>query len=193
MDAQITQLHKFRFAQYMGNHRKNLLWPHTHTHTHKHTNTNYTLCQINDVDTWLHILFLCNNKFLKGLKNHKTNATTHQLTNLLKPNVYTKHLILINTGNQHGNHQDNTILLWILSYTCNTTWCECLAKLRLDIIYIQGDAYEQNGPLIPTPDLTIQTIEFTCTYDRFLEPSHTNKRRQIQPVSRRNKSTRLEY
>ena len=39
----------------------------------------------------------------------------------------------------------------------------------MDTIYIQGVAYEQNGPLIPTPDLTIQIIEFTFTHDRFLE------------------------
>ena len=48
-----------------------------------------------------------------------------------------------------------------LTYTCNTTECECLAKLRP----------QQNGPLIPTPDLTIQIIEFIFTHDRFLDPT----------------------
>ena len=37
----------------------------------------------------------------------------------------------------------------------------CLSKLRLNIVYIQGVAYEQFGSLIPTLDLTIQIIEFT--------------------------------
>jgi hypothetical protein len=97
--------------------------------------------------------------FLKGLRIARHNAVIHQITNLLKSNVYTRHNALIIAGNQHGNHQDNTILPWILSCTCNTTRCECLAKLRPDIIYTQGVAYEQNGPLIPTPDLTIQIIE----------------------------------
>ena len=52
---------------------------------------------------------------------------------------------------------------------CNTTQCECLAKLRPDIVYIQGVAYEQNGPLIPTPDLIIRIIGSTFTHDRFLD------------------------
>ena len=151
-DAQITQLLKFWFAQYMGNHRKNLIWPHTHP------NPNYTLCQMNDIDTWRHLLSLCNIKFLKGLRIARHNAAAHQLTNLLKSNIYTRHLTLINAGNQHGNHQDNTILPWTLSCTCNTTRYECLAKLRPDIVYIQGAAYEQNGPLIPTPDLIIRIV-----------------------------------
>ena len=33
------------------------------------------------------------------------------------------------------------------------------------IIHIQGATYKQQGPLIPTQDLTIQFIEFTFTHD----------------------------
>ena len=66
------------------------------------------------------------------------------------------------------HYKYNIIPPWILSCTC-TTRCKCLTKLRSDIVYIQGDAYEQNGSLIPTPDLTIQIIEFTFMHDRFLD------------------------
>jgi hypothetical protein len=31
IDAQITQILKFRFAQYMGMDKQNLFWPHLHT------------------------------------------------------------------------------------------------------------------------------------------------------------------
>ena len=48
----------------------------------------------------------------------------------------------------------------------------------MDTIYIQGVAYEQNGPLIPTPDLTIQIIEFTFTHDGFLEVWRFVKKRR---------------
>ena len=113
---------------------------------------------------------------LNGLRIARHNAAAHQLTNLLKSNAYTRHLTLINAGNQHGNHQDNTIRQWILRCTCSTTQCECLAKLRLDIIYIQGVAYEQKGPLKLTPDLTIQIIEFTFTHDRFLDHAIQTKK-----------------
>jgi hypothetical protein len=160
----------------MGNHRKNLFWPHTHT------NPNCTLCQINDKDTWPYLLSLCNNKFLKGLRIARHNAIAHQLTNLLKSNVYTRHLTLVNVGNQHGNYQDNTIPPWILSCTCNTIRYECLAKLRLDIVYIQGITYEQNGPLIPTLDLTIQFIESTFTHDRFLDQAIQTKKDKHNPL-----------
>jgi hypothetical protein len=88
----------------------------------------------------------------------------------------------LDTCNQHGNHQDNTIMPWILSCTCNTTQCECLAKLRPDIIYIQGVAYEQNGPLTCTLDLTIQIIEFTFTHDRFLDQAIQTKENKYNPL-----------
>ena len=44
-NAQNTQLLKFLFAQYMGNHRKNLFWPQIYT------NPDCTLCHNNDKDT----------------------------------------------------------------------------------------------------------------------------------------------
>ena len=127
--------------------------------------------------------------------DQKSTLLVHHFSHAVEENsnVCTRHVTLISIGNQHSNHQDNTILPWTLSCTCSITHCECLAKLRLDIVYIQGVACEQNGPLIPTPNLTIQIIIFTFTHGRFLDQSHTNKRRQMQPISRCNESTRLEY
>ena len=81
--TQITQILKFRSTQYMGNHRKNLLWP------QMFTNPNYTLCQNNDKDTWPHLLSLCNHKFLKGLKIARHNATTNKSSTYLN-HVYTQ-------------------------------------------------------------------------------------------------------
>ncbi len=51
LDTQITQILKFRFAQYMGNHRKNIFWP------LNYPNPNCTLCRSNDRDTWPHLLY----------------------------------------------------------------------------------------------------------------------------------------
>ena len=152
---------------------------------HAHTNPTSTVCQINDKDDWPHLLFLCNNKSLEGLRSARHNDVAHQLTNLLKSSIYIRQLTLIIVGNQHGNHQDNTILPCILSCTCNTTQSECLAKLRLDIVYIQSVAYERS--LVPTLDLTIQIIEPSSRMIGYLT-SHTNKRRQMHLVCRRNKS-----
>jgi hypothetical protein len=151
--------------------------------THKHLITHYphcTLCQINDINTWPHLLSLCNNKSLKGLRSTKHNAIAYQL--LLKSNVYTRYLTLIDAGNQHGNHQNNTIPPRILSCTCNNTRCECLTKLRPGVIYIQGDAYEQNGPVIHALVLTIQIIEFTFTHDRFFDQAIQTKEDKYNPL-----------
>lgn len=100
-DTQLTQRLKFQLAQYMGNHRKNLIW------RQSYTNPNCTLCYNNDKDTWSHLLSLCNNKFLKALRIAKHNDMTYQLTNLLKSNERT--LTLISAGKQHDNQQANTI------------------------------------------------------------------------------------
>jgi ribonuclease HI len=51
-DAQITQLLKFRYGQYMGNARKHLFW------NELFPNINCSLCRIIQPDTWLHLL-LC--------------------------------------------------------------------------------------------------------------------------------------
>ena len=175
------------FPNTWANHRKNLSWPHTHT------NPNCTLCQMNDKDTWPHLLSLCNNKFLKSLRIARHNVDAHQVTNLLKSNLCTRHLTLINAGNQHGSHQKNTITPWILSCTRNTTRCECLAKLRPDLVYIQWrciwtkwSTNTHTGPNHPNHSIHLYAWEISW-------PIHTNKRNQIQPVRRCNKSTRLEY
>lgn len=42
-------------------------------------------------------------------------------------------------------------------------------KIRVDIVYLQGHAYEHNGTLISTFDLTIQIIEYASTCDRILD------------------------
>jgi hypothetical protein len=89
------------------------------------------------------------------------------------------------------HYEYNNIPLWILSCTC-TTRCECLIKLRPDVVYIPCDAYEQNGPLQwfgPNhPNHWIYLYAWQIPW-----PSHTNKRRQIQPISKHNRSTRLEH
>ena len=69
-----------------------------------------------------------NTKFLKGSRIARHDIATHQLTNLLKSNLHTKHLALINIGNRYGNEQDNIIPPSILSCTCNNTQYECLTK-----------------------------------------------------------------
>ena len=77
-NAQITQTLKFRYAQYMGNHKKNIFWPLTHQ------NPNCTLCPHNDRDTWPHILSTCEHPYLKGLRIARHNKAVHLITQTLQ-------------------------------------------------------------------------------------------------------------
>jgi hypothetical protein len=67
MDAQITQTLKSRYAQYMGNHIKNIFWP------LKFQNPNCTLCHKYDRDTWPHLLSISEHPYLKGLRIARYN------------------------------------------------------------------------------------------------------------------------
>lgn len=77
-NVQITQTFDFNFAQYMDNRQKNVPWPQIYT------NLNYMLCPWNNIDILPHLLFICENKFLKGFQIARRNVVAHQLANLLK-------------------------------------------------------------------------------------------------------------
>ena len=69
-DTQITQNLKFRYAQYMGNHRKNIFWP------LKYQNPNCTLCRPNERDTWPHLLSTCKHPYLESLRIARHNKAS---------------------------------------------------------------------------------------------------------------------
>ena len=90
--AQISQTLKFRYARYMGNHRKTIFWPSVHQ------NPNCTLCHINNRDSWPHLLALCEHPFLKGLRISKHDKAVHLITQTLQANKYTRFFTLTNAG-----------------------------------------------------------------------------------------------
>lgn len=100
---------------------------------------------------------------LQGTMLQRTNYPTSQIK------CPYQHHTLINIGNQHNTQQGNIKPPWILNCSCNTTQCKCLAKLRPDIVYINGATYEQTGPIWPTPDHTIQIIESIYTHEKFID------------------------
>jgi hypothetical protein len=91
-DTQITQTLKFRYAQYMGNHRKNIFWP------LKYQNPNCTLCRTNDRDTWPHLLYTCEHPYLKGLRIARHNKAAHLIAQTLQANKNTRFFTLTNAG-----------------------------------------------------------------------------------------------
>jgi hypothetical protein len=114
--AQITQALKFRYAQYMGNHLKNILWPLTHK------NPNCTQCHKNDRDTWPHLLSTCEHPCLKGLIIARHTNVVHLITQTLQPNKNTRYYTLTNVGNLNNKPSQP-------AYQCQT-------KLKLDILCI---------------------------------------------------------
>ena len=109
IDAQITQTLKFRYAQYMGNHRKTIFWPLTHQ------DPNYTLCHLNDKDTWPHLLSTCEHPYLKGLRITQHNNAVHLITQTLLANKNTRFYTLTNASNLNNKPSKQTILDWLLN------------------------------------------------------------------------------
>jgi transposase-like protein len=132
-NAQITQTLKFRYAQYMGNHRKNLFWPNLFP------NPKCTLCPQQYHRKHGHTYSLhVQTPHRKGLCIARHNKGVHQIAHTLQSNKFTRYYTLINAGNQNFRPQDNTIPQWLLQCTCPTTTCTCLARLRPDILCLLG-------------------------------------------------------
>ena len=153
----------------MGNHRKNIFWPITHP------NPNCTLCHKNERDTWPHLLSTCEHPFLKGLRIARHNKAVHLLTQTLQANKNTRFFTLTNAGNFNNQPQEQTVPGWLLQCTCHPNTCHCQAKLRPDILCVIGAPKQAQPPLSPSPNHTIQLIEFTYCHDRFPEQAITHK------------------
>ena len=123
---------KFRYAQYMGNHVKNIFWPLIYQ------NPNCTLCHKNDIDTWPHLLSTCEHPYLKGLRIARHNKAVHLITQTLQANKRTRYYTLTNANNLNNKNQESTVPDWLIKCTCTQTRCQCHAKLRPDILWILG-------------------------------------------------------
>ena len=160
----------------MGNHRKNIFWP------LKFRNPNCTLCHKNDRDTWPHLLSMCENPYLKGLRIARHNNAVHLITQTLQANKRTRYYTLTNAGNLNNTNQQQTVPNWLLECTCPQTPCQCQARLQPDILCIIGAPNHTSTPLLPTPTHTAQFIEFTYCHDRFPEQALTQKHTKYDPL-----------
>ena len=175
-DTQITQTLKFRYAQYMGNHRKNIFWP------LKYQNPNCTLCHTNDRDTWPHLLSTCEHPYLKGMRIARHNKAAHLIAQTLQANKNTRYFTLTNAGKLTNQPQDQTVPEWLLNCICTQKPCQCQAKLRPDIMCIIGAPNHTQPPILPSPNHTVQFIEFTYCHDRFPEQARTHKHTKYDPL-----------
>jgi hypothetical protein len=94
--------------------KKIIFWPHTHQ------NPNCTLCHKNDRNTWPHLLSLCENPYLTGLRISRHDKAVHLMTQTLQANKNTHFFTLINANKINNKFQDQTIPKWLLKCTCPT-------------------------------------------------------------------------
>ena len=167
--AQITQTLKFRFAQDMGHHSKNILWPLTNQ------NPSCTLCHNKHKDTWPHLLSTCKNPLTKGLRIAWHNQTIHLISQTLQASKNTWFFTLINACNHNNKPPDHIVPNWLLKCTCAQATCHCQAKSRLDILCITGVPNQIQTSISPFPTLTVQLIQFTSWHDRFPDQAFTQK------------------
>lgn len=136
---------------------RNMFVPHIYTYP------KCTTCQRHDKDIWSYLLFMCKNNFIKQIPRCKYYVATHQLA------TYSNHAPIQDTTHsstqtQQVIHHKTTPYRHVSSIACvHNTKRTCLTQLRPNILCIQGDAITHTRLSIPTPNRTIQLIEFTIT------------------------------
>ena len=148
---------------------KNIFWP------LQYQNPNCTLCKSTDKVTWPHLLSTCEHPYLKGLGITRHNKAVHPITQTLQANKNTRFFTLTNAGNHNNQPLDHTALDWLLTCTLSQRKCQCQAKLRPDIMCIIGAPNQTQTPILPSPNHTIQFIEFTYCHDIFPKEALTHK------------------
>ena len=160
-EAQIKQLLKFRIGQYMGNAQKNLFWP------TRFPNPTCSLCNLNSIDTWLHVILCCIQQHIHAFHVQRHNKAVWEIKKLLLSHPSTRYFTLMNAGTFNNNPLENTVPLWLLACSCNTQRCYCNEKFKPNILHIIGLTYQSQPPNAPHPNKKIQFIEFTYTNDQF--------------------------
>ena len=171
-DKQKTCLVKFRIGQYMGHARKQLFFGRTAYPSHT-----CPICHSPEANTWLHVLLTCKQQHIHALITNRHNKAIWEIRKLLMSKI-TRYYTLMNAGVYNESPQENTVIAWLLSCTCDTPRCHCNARLKPDILCVLGHPYNSPPPAAPTSAITIQYIEFTYCNDRF--PAATIERKTIK-------------
>ena len=82
----------------------------------------------------------------------------------------------MNAGTFNDKPPENIVPPWLLPCTCNTQKCHCNARLKPDLLGIQGLEHNSHPPDTPTQNITIQFVEFTYCNDRFSPKTIDRKR-----------------
>ena len=140
------------------------------------------ICNSLEPDTWLHVLLNCNQNHLHVVRIKRHNQAVWALRKLIVLSKHSRCYILMNTSIFNDNPLENTVLLWLLPYTCGLQRCHYNVRFKLDIICVKGLPYQANPPNTLGNNPKIQFFEFTYYNDRFLLETITRKIEKYQPL-----------
>jgi hypothetical protein len=126
-----------------------------------------TVLNTQSIDTWSHLLLACTNPNIHKLRIKRHNNTIWEIHKLLLSNKISRYLILINVGKNNNKTQDNIVPDWLLPCSCPNKSCHYNARKNPDILLMINHPYNNPPPMQPTPNITIQFIEFTYSNNRF--------------------------
>ena len=144
MNAQITQVLKFKTRRYLGNYKKK----------HALKQDVSQLCNLytsHQIDACLRLYSCYKNKCINNLWINKHNKVVHTLatTHIAIPSTCC--FTLINTGKINSRFPKNTLPLWLLPCTCYLPICTCPTRLRPNILCFMGDPPTTKPPFSPSP------------------------------------------
>jgi hypothetical protein len=87
----------------------------------------------------------------------------------------------MNGGTFNTNPPKNIVPPWLLPCTYIYQRYQCYARFKPDILCVQGIPYQENPPLHPTPNITIQYVEFTYCNNKFSVEKVDSKVARFQP------------
>ena len=140
------------------------------------------ICNTQEADTWLHVLLKCKQQHIHALITKRHNKAVWEIRKLLISNKKTRYYTLMNACTYNELPQENTVPPWLLPCTCTTQRCHYNARLKHDILCILGHPYKSPPPEAPTPEITVQFIEFTYCNDRFSTETINQKITKYQPL-----------
>ena len=140
------------------------------------------ICNSTNSDTWLRVLLKRKQQHIHALITKRHNKAVWEIRKLIVSTQISRQYTLMNEGTHNELPQDNTLPPWLLPCTCDTQRCHRNAKLKPDILCIIGHPYNHPPPETPTPDITIQFIEFTFCNNRFATETLDRKIIKYQPL-----------
>jgi hypothetical protein len=91
---------------------------------------------------------------------------------------------MVNAGHLNNRPQEQTIPDWLLQCACPHKPCHCQTKLKQDILCMMiGAPNHITLPISPSPNHTVQFIEFTYCHDRFSEQAITQEHTKYDPLN----------